>query len=54
MSQLLTISLSDLLKLREIKLEKSTAKPFGKVEAKLIKKKNHTESLFIKGFTVKL
>lgn len=36
MSQLLTILLSDLLKLREINLEKTTAKPFGKVEAKLI------------------
>lgn len=41
MSQLLTISLFDILKLREIKLEKTTAKPFGKVEEKLIKKKTY-------------
>lgn len=49
MSQLLTISLFDLLKLREIKLKKNTAKPFGKVEAKLINKKDILRMYLSKG-----
>lgn len=45
----MTVSLFDLLKSREIKLEKTTAKPFGKVEAKLIKKKDILRVYLSKG-----
>lgn len=45
----MTVSLFGLLKLREIKLKKTTAKPFGKVEAKLIKKKDILSVYLSKG-----
>lgn len=40
-------------KAREMKLEETTAKPVGKMEAKLLKKR-YPKSVVIKWFTVKL